>query len=129
MRLNQMLRALRILSSNGSTGKTGHKFQFGILYKVSEMLIPSTKNEKKTCVFLASIHDSYFSLKNVSTPLTLHCPKCLFHMDNHLDPVSQCHTHESIKWIHLNKHGHKYLRQAMCYQKCGEYFKKKKTIY
>ena len=35
------LRALMILSSNGSTGTTGPYFQFWILDKVFEMLIPS----------------------------------------------------------------------------------------
>ena len=72
--------------------------------------------------------DFFFSLKHVFTPLTLHCPKCLFHMDNHTNPVSQCHTHEIVKWIHMNIHGESYLQQAMYCQICAEYFKKKKRI-
>ena len=48
-------------------------------------------------------------------------------MDNHMDPATHCHTHESGKSIHVNINREKYLQQAMNRQMCGEYFKKKKN--
>ena len=39
--------------------------------------------------FLQVFCDSFFLLENVSTDWTWHCLYCLFHMENHIDPVSQ----------------------------------------
>ena len=99
-------------------------FNFVFYIKCLKCRYPQYKTQKKHMLFNVFC-EFLFSLKNISTPLTLHCPKCLFHMDNHMDPVSQCHTHESIKWIHVNIHGEKCLQQSLNCQMCVKYFKKK----
>ena len=42
---------------------------------------------KKMALYLQVLGDSMFFLEIFPTHFTMHCPKCLFHMDNHIDQV------------------------------------------
>ena len=54
---------------------------------MSEILKSPTRNQKKPSAFFASVPWFLFLLEIFSTLLTLHCPKCLFHMNNHINQV------------------------------------------
>ena len=54
---------------------------------MSEILKSPTRNQKKTSAFFASVLWFSFLLEIFSTLLTLHCPKCLFHMNDHINQV------------------------------------------
>ena len=43
------------------------------------------KTKKEIVFFLQVFRDSLFLLEIVTTLLTMLCPKCFFHMDNHMD--------------------------------------------
>ena len=65
---------------------------------MSEMLISSTGNQKKFGAFLASVPWFSLFIVKLSTHLTMHCLKCLFHMDNHIDLVGTVTFVERISW-------------------------------
>ena len=44
-------------------------------------------NKKKICAFFQVFRDSLYFLEIFTTLLTMQCPKCLFHMNNHIDQV------------------------------------------
>ena len=54
---------------------------------MSGVLIYFTGDQKHLVIYLQVSCDSFFLLKIFSTPLTMHCPNCLFYMDNHMDQV------------------------------------------
>ena len=51
------------------------------------MFISLPGNKKTFMLFLNVFCDFQFFLKIVSTHFTSHCPKFLFHMNNHKDPA------------------------------------------
>ena len=65
---------------------------------MSEMLISSTGNKKKCGAFFVSVPWFSFFIEKLSTHLTIHCLKCLFHMDNHIDFVGTVTSVERISW-------------------------------
>ena len=54
---------------------------------MSEILKSPTGNQKKPSAFFASVPWLSFLLETFSTLLTLHCLKCLFHMNSHINKV------------------------------------------
>ena len=54
--------------------------------------------ESKKVFFLQVFHNSSFLLEKLSTHLTMHCLKCLFHIINHIDLVGTVTFVERISW-------------------------------
>ena len=51
------------------------------------MLMSSIGTKKVWCLFCTCSAILTFVLKKPTTHLTMHCFKCIFHMDNHIDLV------------------------------------------
>ena len=54
---------------------------------MSKILKPPHRNQKKSGDFFVGVPLFSFLLEMVSTLLTLHCLKCLFHVNIHIDKV------------------------------------------
>ena len=54
------------------------------------------ETNKNYVFFLQVFCDSLFFLEIVTTLLTMKCPKCLFHIDIHIDPVRRATFVEKV---------------------------------
>ena len=63
---------------------------------MSELLKSPNNNQKKIGAFCVGVPLFSFLLEFLSTLLTLHCLKCLFHVNIHIDKVVNVMFVESI---------------------------------
>ena len=93
------LRTLRILQSHGTTEKTVLRFEFWILQKhVRNVAIFNWELKKSLLLFFVSVQWISLFIEQISTHLTMHCPICLFHTDNHICLLGTLIFVERISW-------------------------------
>ena len=75
---------------------------------MSEILKSSTWNQKKSYAFFSSAPWFFLFLEIFTTLLTMQCPKCLFHMENHKDQVKCVTLVEKVsRWDSSSKNIYK----------------------